>query len=124
MLIIRLVTVGMPDKDGRRTLNFELNGIAREAFIADRGVAPTTKARAKADIADALQAAAPIPGLIVVMSASVGAKVAKGDKLFMMEAMKMQTTVYAQADGVVAEVHAAVGDTVESKDLIVKLRPA
>jgi pyruvate carboxylase len=40
----------------------------------------------------------------------------------MMEAMKMQTTIYAPADGVVAELHAAVGDTVESKDLIVKLR--
>ena len=76
----------------------------------------------KADLADPLQVAAPIPGLIVVLSTSVGAKVTKGDKLFMMEAMKMQTTVYAQADGVVAEVHAAVGDTVEAKDLIVKLR--
>ena len=123
VLIIRLITIGAPDKDGRRTLNYELNGIAREAVITDRGVAPKSKARAKADLADVLHIAAPIPGLIVVMSASVGAKVAKGDKLFMMEAMKMQTTVYAQADGVVAEVHAAVGDTVESKDLIVKLRP-
>jgi pyruvate carboxylase len=36
--------------------------------------------------------------------------------------MKMQTTVYAQADGVVAEVNAAVGDTVEAKDLIVRMR--
>ena len=56
------------------------------------------------------------------MSTSVGAKIAKGDKLFMMEAMKMQTTVYAATDGVVAEVHAGVGDAVEAKDLIVKLR--
>ncbi|QYM79114.1 pyruvate carboxylase [Horticoccus luteus] len=122
VLIIRLVSVGPADKDGRRTLSYELNGIGREAFITDKSVAPKSKARAKADLADALQVAAPIPGLIVVLSASVGAKVTKGDKLFMMEAMKMQTTVYAQADGVIAEVHAAVGDTVEAKDLIVKLR--
>jgi pyruvate carboxylase len=122
VLIIRLISTGEPDKDGRRTINYELNGIAREAFILDRSVAPKAKARAKADLADPLQVAAPIPGLIVVMSASVGAKVAKGDKLFMMEAMKMQTTVYAQAGGIVAEVHAAVGETVEAKDLIVKLR--
>jgi pyruvate carboxylase len=40
----------------------------------------------------------------------------------MMEAMKMQTSVYAPAGGVIAELHAAVGDTVEAKDLIVKLR--
>lgn len=124
VLIIRLVSIGSPDKDGRRTLSYELNGIAREAFIVDKSVAPKTKSRVKADLADPLQIAAPIPGLIVVMTASVGAKVAKGEKLFMMEAMKMQTTVYAQTDGVIAEVNAAVGDTVEAKDLIVRLRPA
>jgi pyruvate carboxylase len=124
VLIIRLIGVSAPDKDGRRAVSYELNGITREAFVVDKGTVPKTKARAKADLADVLQAPAPIPGLIVVMSASVGAKVAKGDKLFMMEAMKMQTTVYALADGIIAEVHAAVGDTVEAKDLIVKLRPA
>ena len=124
VLIIRLIGVSAPDKDGRCTVNYELNGITREAFVLDKGVAPKAKARPKADLADVWQAPAPIPGLIVVMAASVGAKVAKGDKLFMMEAMKMQTTVYARADGVIAEVHAAVGDTVEAKDLIVKLRAA
>ena len=124
VLIIRLIGVSAPDKDGRCTVNYELNGITREAFVLDKKVAPKTKARPKADLADVLQAPAPIPGLIVVMSASVGAKVTKGDKLFMMEAMKMQTTVYALADGIIAEVNAAVGDTVEAKDLIVKLRPA
>ncbi|MFZ9681745.1 MAG: pyruvate carboxylase [Cephaloticoccus sp.] len=122
VLIIRLVNVSEPDKDGRRTVNYELNGIAREVLITDKNVAPKTRARVKADLADPLQVAAPIPGLIVTMTASVGAKVAKGDRLFMMEAMKMQTSVYASDDGVVAEIHAAIGDTVESKDLIVKLR--
>ncbi|MCW5549010.1 MAG: pyruvate carboxylase [Opitutaceae bacterium] len=122
VLIIRLVSVGEPDKDGRRPVTYELNGITREVFIQDRSVAATAKSRPKADLADPRQVAAPIPGLIAVLSASVGAKVAKGDRLFMMEAMKMQTSVYAPADGVVAELHAAVGDTVEAKDLVVKLR--
>jgi pyruvate carboxylase len=124
VLIIRLISVSPADKDGRRTLSYELNGIAREATILDKSVSPKSKARPKADLADVLQIAAPIPGLIVVMNVTVGAKVVKGDKLFMMEAMKMQTTVYAQADGVIAEVNAAVGETVEAKDLIVRLRAA
>ena len=34
----------------------------------------------------------------------------------------MQTTIYAPADGVVDEIHVQVGDTVESKDLLVKMR--
>jgi len=122
VLIIQLINIGEPDKDGRRTINFELNGIAREVQILDKGVTAETKARVKADLGDPLQVAAPIPGLIVTLSTSVGGKVAKGDRLFMMEAMKMQTSVYAAEDGVVAEIHAAIGDTVESKDLIIKMR--
>jgi pyruvate carboxylase len=122
VLIIRLVSVGAPDKDGRRTVNFDLNGMAREASIPDRSVAAKAVARAKADLADPLQIAAPIPGLIAALSVSVGAKVAKGDKLLMMEAMKMQTTVYAPCAGVVSELFVALGDTVESKDLLLRLR--
>ena len=111
-----------PDKDGRRTVTYELNGVTRETLIADKKIVPLTKARPKADIADPMQTAAPIPGLIASIAVSVGHKVVKGDKLLLMEAMKMQTTVYAAADGVVQELHVAVGDTVESKDLLVKLR--
>jgi pyruvate carboxylase len=123
LLIIRLVNIGAPDKDGRCAVSYELNGMARQAFVVDRGVAPLVKARPKADLADPLHVAAPIPGLIALLSVSVGSKVAKGDKLFLMEAMKMQTTVYAPVDGIVTEVHVALGDTVESKDLLIKLKP-
>jgi biotin carboxyl carrier protein len=47
---------------------------------------------------------------------------AKGDKLVPLEAMKMQTNILAPADGVIAEVLVAVGDAVESEDLMIKLR--
>jgi pyruvate carboxylase len=124
VLIIRLISVGEPDKDGRRAISYELNGIGRETLILDRNIAPKTRARPKADLADPAQIAAPIPGLIAQLVVSVGTKVAKGDKLLMMEAMKMQNTVYATCDGVVAELHVALGDTVESKDLLLKIRPA
>ena len=122
VLIIRLVSIGQPDKDGRRAISYELNGINRETFITDKSVAPKTKARPKADLADPTQVAAPIPGLIATLSVSLGSKVKKGDKLLMMEAMKMQNTVYAPCDGVVAELHVALSDTVESKDLLIKIR--
>jgi pyruvate carboxylase len=41
-----------------------------------------------------------------------------------MEAMKMQNTVYAPCGGIIAELHVAVGDSVEAKDLLIKIRPA
>ena len=124
VLIIRLISIGQPDKDGRRAISYELNGIGRETFILDKTVAPKTKARPKADLNDVSQVAAPIPGLIAQLQVSVGGKVAKGDKLLMMEAMKMQNTVYAPCDGVIAELHVALGDTVEAKDLLIKIRTA
>ncbi|MQA89185.1 MAG: pyruvate carboxylase [Gemmatimonas sp.] len=123
VLIIRLISVGQPDKDGRRTVSYELNGIAREALIVDRSVAPSAQARPKADLADPTQVAAPIPGLIAQLQASVGTRVAKGDKLLMMEAMKMQNTVYAPCDGVIDELRVSLGDTVEAKDLLMRIRP-
>jgi pyruvate carboxylase len=123
-LIVRLVSVSEPDKDARRTVTFELNGRTREAFITDKKIAPVAKTRPKMDTHDPLQIGAPIPGLIVAIGVSVGHKVAKGDKLLMMEAMKMQTAVFASADGIVDSLHVTVGEAVESKDLLVKLRAA
>jgi pyruvate carboxylase len=121
-LFIKLVSVSAPDKDGRRTVMYELNGMTREASIPDKSIAPKARPREKADLADPLQVGAPIPGLVVTIAVGVGQRVVKGDKLLMMEAMKMQTTVYAPADGVVEALYAQVGDTVESKDLVVRLR--
>lgn len=124
LLIIRLISVGAPDKDGRRVVSYELNGMSRDTYILDRSNTPETKARPKANLSDPTQVAAPIPGLIAELVVSVGGKVRKGEKLLMMEAMKMQNTVYAPCDGVITELHIAVGDSVEAKDLLLKVRPS
>jgi pyruvate carboxylase len=121
-LFIRLVNVGAVDAEGKRAVNFELNGMTRQLAIVDRSAKPTVKARLKADPAKPLEIGAPIPGLVTALAMSVGAKVAKGDKLVTLEAMKMQTTIYAPGDGVVDEMCVSNGETVESKDLILKLR--
>ena len=123
-LFIRLVNIGAVDAEGKRAVNFELNGMTRQLAIVDKSVKPTVKARVKADSAKPSEVGAPIPGLVTVVSVSVGAKVAKGDKLLTLEAMKMQTTIYAPCDGVVDEVCVRVSDAVESKDLLLKLRAA
>jgi pyruvate carboxylase len=121
-LFIKLINIGPPDKDGYRIVTFELNGMGREASILDKSIQSKPKARAKADLADPLQIGAPIPGIITSITVSVGTKVAKGDKVMTLEAMKMQTTLYASSDGVVDSIHVHVGDTVEAKDLLIRLR--
>lgn len=121
-LFVKLINVGAVDKDGRRIVRFELNGMPREAAIVDRSIATKVKARAKADPAVPTDIGAPIPGLITSLAVSVGNKVAKGDKLLTLEAMKMQTTLYAPCDAMVEQVLVSVGETVESKDLLMKLK--
>ncbi len=122
ILIIKLINIGTPDKDGRRVITFDLNGLPREATVLDKSINKEVKSRPKAAASDPLQIGAPIPGMITVMNASVGKAVTKGEKLATLEAMKMQTNILAPADGTVAEVLAGVGEAVEAGDLMIKLR--
>jgi pyruvate carboxylase len=121
-LFIKLINIGSPDKDGRRIISFELNGMPREATAVDKSVKTTTKMRPKANPANPLEVGAPIPGMITAVGPGNGSRVAKGDKLLTLEAMKMQTTLYAPADGVIDELLAGVGDAVDGGDLLIRLR--
>ena len=121
-LFIKLINVGPADKEGRRSISFELNGVPRQTVVVDRALGGKPKTRVKADPADPMQVGAPIPGMVTAINATVGSRVKKGDKLVTLEAMKMQTTIYAPEDGVVLEILAGVGDSVESKDLLVRLQ--
>ncbi|MEC8355750.1 MAG: pyruvate carboxylase [Verrucomicrobiota bacterium] len=121
-LFIKLLHVGDPDEKGVRSLTFELNGKARSTLVKDQSIKGDAKAREKADPANDMHIAAPIPAMISSIATSVGKNVAKGDKVAVLEAMKMQTTLYASSKGVVDEILVGVGDSVESKDLVVRLR--
>ena len=94
----------------------------RETVIHDRSIQSKTKARAKADPGNPLQIGAPIPGLITSVDVSAKTRVTKGAKVVTLEAMKMQTTLYAPADGLIDEIHVQSGDVVEARDLLVTLR--
>ncbi|HCT34206.1 MAG TPA: 3-methylcrotonyl-CoA carboxylase, partial [Sulfitobacter sp.] len=66
---------------------------------------------------------APMPGLVRVVDAKVGQTVTKGDRLAVLEAMKMEHSLLAARDGVVAEVLAQAGDQVEAGVALVRLEP-
>ncbi len=121
-LFIKLINTGAPDKDGRRVISYELNGMPRESSVQDKSVAPKVKARPKANASNPKEVGAPIPGMVTALPLGIGSKVTKGDKIVTLEAMKMQTTLYAPADGVLDELLVQVGDSVESDDLLARLR--
>ena len=118
-LIVRLLTVSDPRPDGMRTAFFELNGQPREVEIRDKSLKETTAARAKADSSKPGEVGAPIPGAITMVHVKEGQTVAKGDRLLIMEAMKMQTTVYAPIAGTVKKLVANARDNVEARDLLI-----
>ncbi|WP_171120770.1 MULTISPECIES: acetyl/propionyl/methylcrotonyl-CoA carboxylase subunit alpha [unclassified Ruegeria] len=64
---------------------------------------------------------APMPGLVKAMFATVGQKVQEGDRLAVLEAMKMEHSLLAARDGVVAEVLAEAGGQVEAGAALVRL---
>ncbi|MCT4332505.1 acetyl/propionyl/methylcrotonyl-CoA carboxylase subunit alpha [Paracoccus sp. YLB-12] len=63
----------------------------------------------------------PMPGLVKSVHVEAGQQVKAGDRLAMLEAMKMEHSLTAARDGVVAEVLAAAGDQVEAGAPLIRL---
>jgi propionyl-CoA carboxylase alpha chain len=67
---------------------------------------------------DAGSLLAPMPGTVVRIEVEEGARVAAGDVVVVLEAMKMEHTVRSPADGVVTSLPAAVGSTVQTGSVL------
>lgn len=119
-LIIKFLTVGDPHLDGKRMVFFELNGQPREVPVFDRSLASEVRQRPKAEPGNPNHVAAPMPGLVVRINVAEGEEVPAGQKLVTLEAMKMETTVYAERAARVAEVLVSAGTQVEAGDLLIR----
>ncbi|ORW24395.1 acetyl/propionyl-CoA carboxylase subuit alpha [Mycobacterium palustre] len=71
-----------------------------------------------AKITEAGSLVAPMPGAVVRIEVIQGSRVAAGTPIIVLEAMKMEHTVRAPADGVVASIAVAAGDQVESGQIL------
>ncbi len=120
-LIVKFLAVGDPHADGRRLVFFELNGQPREVLVEDRSLSAGATTRRKADPNDSRQVSASMPGLLTRVMVAEGEEIAAGQKLVTLEAMKMETTLYAEVAGRVAEVLVRAGTQVEAGDLLVRL---
>ncbi|WP_164659617.1 biotin carboxylase N-terminal domain-containing protein [Tropicibacter sp. Alg240-R139] len=64
---------------------------------------------------------APMPGLVVEVQAEPGMTVTKGDRLAVLEAMKMQHQITAAIDGTVASVHVKAGQQLTAGDVMIEI---
>ena len=122
-LIVKFLTSSDAHPDGTRTLFFELNGQPREVNVRDRALRVVERAHPKADPADAGQVPAPTAGVISGIAVLVNHVVERGSKLLTLEAMKMQSNIYAPISGRVTKLLVASGQHVEAKDLLVIIVP-
>ncbi len=118
-LIVRFITTSEVNEDGTRTVFFELNGEPRHIRIADRSQVAKRPAQRKVEPGNASQVGAPMPGTIATVPVHVKQSLVRGDVLLTLEAMKMETTVRAERDGVIKELLARPGMQVDAKDLLV-----
>ncbi len=122
-LIVQFVTKSEPDWDGQVTVFFDINGQPRSITIQDNSQVSQKRTLPKARDGNPNQIGAPIPGAVGSIVVVKGQKIARGELLLSLEAMKMETPISANQDGTVVEVHVQVGDQVDVKDLLVTTAP-
>lgn len=66
----------------------------------------------------------PMPGKVIAVDVAAGDVVTKGQKLLTLEAMKMEHSLTAPFDGVVAELNAEAGAQVQVEALLARIEPA
>lgn len=61
-----------------------------------------------------------MPGVISSVIVTIGQNINAGDLLCTIEAMKMETGISAEADGIIKAIHAPAGSQVDAKDLLIE----
>jgi pyruvate carboxylase len=116
-LVLRLQGRTELADEGQSKLFFELNGQPRLVRI-DRAGAVKAVTHPKAEEGNPNHLGAPMPGMVVTVAVKAGQKVAKGDPLVSLEAMKMETMIRAERDVIIKHIHVKPGAVVSSKDLL------
>jgi len=122
------VTIG--EANGKM-LSVNVNGADYQVELENAPVAAPVQAAPVAQAAPAAPAPAPkpagagttvkspLPGIIISIDVKEGQAVKRGQKVAVIEAMKMENDILAEADGTVTAIHAAKGDSVlEGADIV------
>jgi len=118
---ILLQAVGKTQDDGEVRVFFELNGQPRVIRVPNRLVKSQTAQRPKAEAGNANHIGAPMPGVVASVAVTVGQEVKQDDLLLTIEAMKMETGIYAERDATVKAVHVSASSQIDAKDLLIEL---
>ena len=114
---VRILNVDIQSK----TFKLRINGIKHSIQIKDRFDLLLDELGFNSRGTAALnQIIAPMPGLILEVSVRPGDKVNKGDKVLVLEAMKMENIIKSPGEGIVSEIRVAKGDSVEKNQVMIQ----
>ncbi len=120
-IIVKLLSVSIPNEEGMRTVFFKVNGENRIVDIFDKSLNIKKVENAKVDSSVPGQIGAPLQGSLYKVLVKKGQDIKENDPLFVIEAMKMETTVTAFKDGKVKSITLPAGSMVKQDDLILTL---
>jgi pyruvate carboxylase len=117
---VRLIYVSDADDTGMRTVSFELNGYNRTIRVKDHSV-KSLKPQHKKVTDTGKETGAPLQGKLSVVLVKDGDEIKSGTPMFVIEAMKMESTVSAPRDGRVKRIHINAGVMVDQNDVVVEM---
>ena len=120
-VIIKLLSIGIPNDEGMRTVFFKVNGENRFVEVHDTSLNIKKVENVKIDPDNENHIGAPLQGSLYKVLVKKGQEVKENDPLFIIEAMKMETTVVAFKDGTVQSIIVTDGTMVSQDDLVVTL---
>jgi biotin carboxyl carrier protein len=106
-----------------------VRGVRDRVFVAigpasfEFEIVPEQASRRRARGPAAHEVAAPMPGKVLKVLVAEGQTVDRGAPLIVLEAMKMETTLYAEGAGVIAKLHAEPGAMVDHGAVLIELGP-
>lgn len=121
-LLIELVSVGESNEEGMVQVFFKVNGQTRNVEIQDKSVKVEKVVHEKADKTDKKQVASPLQGALSSILVQEGQKIQKNEALFVIEAMKMETTITANTAGEIDKIVLPEGTMVFAEDLVIVIK--
>jgi pyruvate carboxylase len=118
-IIVKMLYCSAADENGMRTVFFELNGQTRNVQVKDKTIKVTRPAHKKVETSR--QVGAPLQGKIGQILVKEGDLVKENTPLFVVEAMKMETTITSKMDGKIKNIYLPEGTMVEQDDMVLEL---
>ncbi len=118
-ILIEYLNTNAPSQDGTRLVIFRINGAIRSVVVKDKNVKSEVPVNKKASGPG--QIGSPLQGSLSKVIVKEGDIIKKKDPLFIIEAMKMESTITAPYDGKVVKVHLSNKTLVQQDDMVVEL---